>query len=208
MLIDMTSLVECNHRISFDLGQPFRPFQQLLGCLPPGSKSLLPKKYQWLMSNDMSPVLEFYPLDFDIDQNGKKNPWEAVVLLPFIDEKRVIEAEGKYCAEHNLTLDEKKRNNFGNVLTYKYNPIMTTTYYSCNPEIGLEDVHSCQSECIESYPSLAPCKAFVPEIYPGTICPYPGFPSLTVLPVASSHASFAKINIFGNPTKYKSLKAM
>jgi Xrn1 helical domain len=25
-----------------------------------------------------SPIADFYPLDFKIDMNGKKNPWEAV----------------------------------------------------------------------------------------------------------------------------------
>ena len=31
-----------------------------------------------------SPILDFYSLDF----NGKKQDWEAIVKIPFIDEKR------------------------------------------------------------------------------------------------------------------------
>ena len=38
------------------------------------------------MVNDISPILDFYPLHFDTDLNGKQHEWEAVVLIPFIDE--------------------------------------------------------------------------------------------------------------------------
>lgn len=80
-------MIKLNHvsaAIRFDIGQPFHPFQQLLGCLPPASSNLLPAPYQWLMTNPASPVKHFYPLEFRVDQDGKKNPWEAVVLLDFI----------------------------------------------------------------------------------------------------------------------------
>ncbi len=39
-----------------------------------------------------SPILDFYPQDFDQDLNGKKQDWEAVVKIPFIDEKRLLRA--------------------------------------------------------------------------------------------------------------------
>ena len=84
MLQDMKGLTEIASTIHFEIGQPFYPFQQLLGCLPPASCNLLPLPYQWLMTHPDSPVIHFYPLDFKVDQNGKKNPWEAVVVLDFI----------------------------------------------------------------------------------------------------------------------------
>lgn len=43
---------------------------------------------QALMINDTSPIVEFYPVEFDTDLNGKLQEWEAVVLIPFIDEVR------------------------------------------------------------------------------------------------------------------------
>ena len=33
-------------QIEFELGEPFLPFQQLLGVLPPASKTLLPRPFQ------------------------------------------------------------------------------------------------------------------------------------------------------------------
>jgi len=38
------------------------------------------------MVSDTSPVKDYYPIDFDTDLNGKLQDWEAVVLIPFIDE--------------------------------------------------------------------------------------------------------------------------
>lgn len=54
--------------------------------LPPGSKELLPYCYHDLMMAEQSLIKQYYPEDFQTDLNGKKQEWEAVVLVPFIDE--------------------------------------------------------------------------------------------------------------------------
>ncbi|XP_059468376.1 5'-3' exoribonuclease 1 [Neocloeon triangulifer] len=92
----------------FNKGKPFLPFQQLLGVLPAASRTLLPQAYHPLMLMDSSPLKPFYPEDFDTDLNGKKQDWEAVVLIPFIDEVKLLEAMAT--VEHRLTADEKARN--------------------------------------------------------------------------------------------------
>ncbi len=38
------------------------------------------------MTDSQSAILHFYPSDFRTDLNGKKAEWEAVVLVPFIDQ--------------------------------------------------------------------------------------------------------------------------
>jgi 5'-3' exoribonuclease 1 len=38
------------------------------------------------MTSDSSSIIQYYPLDFKTDLNGKQQEWEAVVLIPFIDE--------------------------------------------------------------------------------------------------------------------------
>lgn len=64
-------------------------FLQLLAVLPTASKELLPKCYHDLMTAENSLISKYYPEDFQTDLNGKKQEWEAVVLVPFIDEVSV-----------------------------------------------------------------------------------------------------------------------
>lgn len=54
--------------------------------LPAASKELLPEAYRDLMTNPNSKIIEYYPNEFQTDLNGKRQEWEAVVLIPFIDE--------------------------------------------------------------------------------------------------------------------------
>lgn len=94
--------------IKFDLGTPFRPYEQLMAVLPAASGHNLPEVFRDLMSNPDSPIIDFYPEEFEIDMNGKKMSWQGIALLPFIEEKRLLLVlESKY---PELTDDERDRN--------------------------------------------------------------------------------------------------
>ncbi|MCJ1227724.1 hypothetical protein MMC12_004382, partial [Toensbergia leucococca] len=109
-----------NADMNFQLGQPFRPYQQLMGVLPDRSKTIVPTPYHDLMTNPDSPIFDFYPRDFELDMNGKKMEWEAVVKIPFIDEERLLKA--MRTREHLLSDEEKSRNDFGVTLKFTYSP--------------------------------------------------------------------------------------
>lgn len=53
------------------------------------SRIHLPEPFQKLMIDDDSPIKDFYPLEFEIDMNGKKMLWQGVALLPFVDAQRL-----------------------------------------------------------------------------------------------------------------------
>ncbi|XP_066513701.1 5'-3' exoribonuclease 1-like isoform X3 [Hoplias malabaricus] len=120
-------------KLTFDLGKPFMPFEQLLAVLPAASKDLLPSGYQPLMTSQSSPIIEYYPLDFKTDLNGKQQEWEAVVLIPFIDEKRLLAAM-EPCTPH-LTQSEKKRNRHSECCLYFYDKQLDFPFASPLPDI-------------------------------------------------------------------------
>uniref|UniRef100_A0A8C3LLH9 5'-3' exoribonuclease 1 n=1 Tax=Chrysolophus pictus TaxID=9089 RepID=A0A8C3LLH9_CHRPC len=119
-------------KIQFELGKPFMPFEQLLAVLPAASKDLLPRCYQHLMVSQDSPIIEYYPLDFKTDLNGKQQEWEAVVLIPFIDEKRLLEAMES--CNKCLKEEEKQRNVHSACLMYWYDKDAEFQYMSPWPE--------------------------------------------------------------------------
>jgi 5'-3' exonuclease len=84
--------VDPEHEFTFVKGIPFKPFEQLMGVLPAASNELIPEAFRELMTDCGSPIIDFYPKDFQLDLNGKKNDWEAIVLIPFIEEQRLLTA--------------------------------------------------------------------------------------------------------------------
>ncbi|KAF8365792.1 xrn-2 [Pristionchus pacificus] len=96
----------------FDLDtKPFKPLEQLMSVFPAASKQHLPTEWQTLMTSSDSSIIDFYPVDFKIDLNGKKFAWQGVALLPFVDEKRLLRTLKKVYP--TLTDEEAARNSTG-----------------------------------------------------------------------------------------------
>uniref|UniRef100_A0A4W5P316 5'-3' exoribonuclease 1 n=1 Tax=Hucho hucho TaxID=62062 RepID=A0A4W5P316_9TELE len=120
-------------KLTFDMGKPFMPFQQLLGVLPSASKDLLPQSYRHLMTSENSSIIEYYPLDFKTDLNGKQQEWEAVVLIPFIDERCLLAAMEPY--NDHMTKAEKARNRHTQCAVYSYDAELDYPSTSTLPEL-------------------------------------------------------------------------
>lgn len=100
----------------FSQGTPFRPLEQLMGVFPAASRQHVPLPFAKLMLDPKSPIIDFYPDDFNIDLNGKKFAWQGVALLPFVDEQRLFKAVEPFRKE--LTIQENKRNELGDDRLY------------------------------------------------------------------------------------------
>jgi len=96
-LIGMASL-KCAERTYFKPGKPFKPIQQLMSVLPPYSakRAGIPEEMIKLMTDSGSQIMDFFPTDFGLDLNGKRFTWMAVILLPFLDEPRLLRALEPY----------------------------------------------------------------------------------------------------------------
>jgi 5'-3' exoribonuclease 2 len=119
--------------IKFDKGIPFKPYEQLMGVLPAASAHAIPEVFHDLMSNPESEIIDFYPEEFPIDLNGKKFAWQGVVLLPFINEHRLLAAMNKRYPL--LSKEETARNEVGKdaLLISDRHPLykeLTANFYS------------------------------------------------------------------------------
>lgn len=104
--LDFKNLTDID--VTFERGEPFKPFEQLMSVLPADSKHNLPDVFGPLMCDENSEIIDFYPEEFQVDMNGAKMAWQGISLLPFIDEKRLLKAvRSKY---DSLTPEEVERN--------------------------------------------------------------------------------------------------
>lgn len=190
--------------MNFQLGKPFRPFEQLMGVLPDRSKQIVPKPYWDLMTSPESPVIDFYPRDFELDMNGKKMEWEAVVKIPFIEEKRLLDALAT--KQQLLSPEEKARNDFGASLKFTYSPEVDFVYPSSLPGV-FPDLPNCH--CIENIydlptmDGLEPYNGLIDGVQLGASA-LAGFPSLKTLPHVGQ-LGFHGVSVFQQESRNESM---
>ncbi|XP_057790122.1 5'-3' exoribonuclease 3-like [Salvia miltiorrhiza] len=95
-------------KVKFEKGLPLKPFDQLMAVLPPRSSHALPVAYKGLMVDKESKIIDFYPLDFEMDVEGKRFMRQGLCKLPFIDEERLLVETRK--VENEVKDEERTRN--------------------------------------------------------------------------------------------------
>ena len=202
MISDVKKGLKANTQ--FELGQPFRPFQQLMGVLPDRSKKIVPQVYWELMTSPESPIIDFYPRDFELDMNGKKQEWEAVVKIPFMDEKRLLAAMAT--KDPLLSEEENRRNEFGVSLKFTYDQMQDYTYASSLPGI-FPDLEHCH--CVENIFELPTMDGL--DVYVGLVegvklreAALAGFPSLHTLPF-TGQLGFHGVSVFQQESRNESM---
>ena len=184
----------------FEKGTPFLPFEQLMGVLPPLSKQLIPPAFQDLMTDPSSSILDFYPTKYESDMNGKKNSWEAVVKIPFIEESRLLDVLHRRA--NGLTAEERERNTHGVPHQFVYDASYTRVMPSSLPGFlpDLPDNHTRISEYV--LPSMEG-KSFVKTLPEGVglgLDAMPGFPSMKTLSFKPSLRKFG-VNVHGTSSQ-------
>jgi 5'-3' exonuclease len=119
-LSDFSNVLASYKSPKFELNQPVPPFLQLMVVLPSSSADLVPDGLNELMSKTDSPLMAYYPRDFEVDMAGKKRDWEGIVLLPHITISDFMD----YYRLHvrNVTPSILKRNIRGKNFIYIHQP--------------------------------------------------------------------------------------
>lgn len=175
-----------------------------MGVLPERSKSIVPASYHDLMTSPDSPIIEFYPRDFELDMNGKKMEWEAVVKIPFIDEELLLAAMKQ--KDTLLSEEEKKRNEFGVTIKFSFSPYVDMVYPSSLPG-HFQDIGHCH--CVEDTFAIPTIEGL--DIHIGLLsgaklgqAALAGFPSLKTLP-HSGKLDFHGVNNFQHDSRNESM---
>ena len=116
---DLSEFVEEYNTVSYPPTSPLSPFEQLLCVLPPFSNTILPPPLNTLLVEEKSPIQRYYPTSFEVDLEGKRNDWEGIAILPFIDLNLVQSHYRKLVKK----IDQKSlsRNIIGHTYIYKWN---------------------------------------------------------------------------------------
>lgn len=187
-----------NMKIKFDIGKPFLPFQQLMSVLPAASKDHVPECYKKLMTDPTSEIYDFYPTNFDTDLNGKNQEWEAVVLIPFIDEQKLLRKLNE--VDKELTNEERARNVHGPMYVYTYsNSEQGTLSAPCNfpsAKLMCNEKKVFREECLVAKEKLVlgPSKGAMLNVY------YAGFPTLKHLNY-TSELRLQHVKVFDQPSR-------
>ncbi|GLE03620.1 hypothetical protein PINS_up012522 [Pythium insidiosum] len=214
MVSDLTDIESVLRDICFDHDAsgndgPLRPFEQLMANLPSSSSHLVPEPYRFLMVSPLSPIKHFYPEKFDIDMEGKKNAWEGVNLLPFIDVALLKSAIAQFCPDSRLTAAERKRNELQMLpLRIVHDPKAVETVPSTMPGLtAFPDIINCCTR-VEPYqlPEITVFEGrFQSKLMEGVTLPLAGFPSLYTLPLESVRFQYVGLNCFGMSSRKDSM---
>lgn len=213
MVSDLTDIEDIANSIVFqndpETDGPLLPFEQLMSNLPSTSAHLVPEPYRFLMVSPLSPIKHFYPETFEIDMEGKRNAWEGVNLLPFIDVALLKQAIAQYCPDSRLSQAELKRNRLQWLpLRIVRDMNAVETLRSTLPGVnGFPDIPFCNTR-VEQFtlPKISVHEGqFQSRLMDGVVLPLAGFPSLYTVQLEAVRIASVGLNCFGMASRKDSL---
>ena len=174
------------------------------------------------MSDPESSIIDFYPKDFVQDMNGKRQEWEAIVKIPFINEDRLLKAMAgapyqvsaflcpvltrPTAREHLLTSEERKRNTIGTSTRFIYDADRSFTYPSSLPGF-FPDIHRCHCAMelfdLPTLDGLHLVEGLCDGVFLGSSA-LAGFPSLKTVP-HTARLGYHNVNVFQSESRNKSM---
>jgi 20S proteasome subunit beta 5 len=139
--------------------------------------------------------------------NGKRWPWEAVALLPFIDSERLIQASSTV-DQSLLTQEERERNSEGIAVVMTHDAGHTESIPGIGTMEGFQTIEACKTVQVPYEQSNwhrppGAAQALKQGLNPNTKCPLPGFGTLRDAPVQSLWRRKLGINVFGSRSRYR-----
>jgi len=202
--IDETNQGDVDHITKFDLGAPFKPFEQLLAVLPRHSNWMLPEAYRNLMENPESPIFKYYPEKFEVDMNLSVSPWEGIALLPFIDEAD-LKAAVTSIDESALNQNHQFVNCAKEAVQFNYDYKKSLIKNRIKGPIGFGPVGD-DVVCVKYVPpSMEHCGGkFKATLPPGANPVLPGLPHISAIPF-NYVIKKVPVKTFGMSSKYQTM---
>ena len=88
--------------IKIEYKEPIQPFEQLLSVLPPACDRIIPESYRFLVNSYLSPIIDLYPVNIELDMINKDSYWKCIPYIPHVELPRIKNAVD------NLHLNEKE----------------------------------------------------------------------------------------------------
>jgi 5'-3' exoribonuclease 1 len=159
--------------IQFERREPFMALEQLLGVIPPGSKTLLPKPYA-LLTEDPE-LVSFFPEKpgIEYDPMCAKIGWESLkIKVPFVPYEEIMRKT------RNFT-ESFENNAVGGDLLIEYNPREPVLFVASLIPSLFPDFDCRIKEELLTYSQDS---SFLPLLIQGTSETLPGFPNLNSVP--------------------------
>jgi hypothetical protein len=140
--------------------------------------------------------------------NGKRWPWEAVTLLPFIDAQRLIEVSATI-DENDLTEEERARNTFGEACVFSHDPKFSAALERLGDSEGFQALSQCTTirvpfpESTIFYKPETQPPVLEPKLVAGVQVPLAGFGTLRAAPIQSLWRRNLGIDVFSSRSRYR-----
>ena len=148
--------------------------------MPLKSFHLLPSEYKTIATGHLS---NYFPLEFEVDLNGKTLAWEAITLIPFCDETLFLKEES-ILIEKGFTLsneDQIRNCSVFEIFAYNLNKIGSSKILKSTLKSFTTVVNDLtQVTLIKEYENVG-TMSFKSALLPGVKKPSPGYPSFEYL---------------------------